>query len=117
MELWLTIIGIAAFAIFALRWDQRFMERRARHAHNRATPIQADPRVIALLIEHQAKMDMACLAVRMLITTHPRGEEIKQAIAEIAPELMRVYSEATESPSDLYRNSIEAALNALLGDK
>lgn len=102
------VVGLGIFV-----WWCSASMRRPVGAKNRR--IKADKRVIAMLVDQQAKTDMAMLVLQVAIDMHPRAPELKRFIRERAPELLDSYSAVTESPAERYRRSAQSAIDALIG--
>ncbi|MGS0980995.1 hypothetical protein [Burkholderia glumae] len=115
MEAVFAIVGLIIFVIFLVRFDQRRIEKKARKKYDRSfRPVDADERVIALLIEHQAKLDMTCFAVRAMLDSHPRRAELQSLILGYAPVLVEAYTGITESPGHKYQEAVQNALRMLV---
>lgn len=103
------MIGAAIWALGSVELLQRWRKKRER-------PVKIEAGALAVMIEHQARMDMQCLAIRLLINTHPQAHQLKGVIRATAPQYVKAYCGDAPDAADMYGCAIEEALDALLMD-
>ncbi|TGB34379.1 hypothetical protein [Burkholderia thailandensis] len=118
MDAWLIFIGLAALVIFALRLDQRFMERRARRKHERMHgTAKMDPKVLNCLVEQQARIDLCMTSIRILLKTHPQKGDVAVLLRAATTHLSESSARETPNTHEVYERTLRNALKALVGEQ
>lgn len=118
MEAWLIFMGLAALAIFALRLDQRFIERRARRKYDAMHgSLQMDPKVLNCLVEQQARIDLCMAVTRLLLKTHPQQGDVAVLLRAAATHLSESSARETPNMHDIYERTRRNALKAMVGER
>lgn len=118
METFLTVIGLAAFTIFALGWDRRLIERRAKQKYRKEQQAEiAGPRVLNCLVEQQAKIDLCMTTMRLLLRTHPQEGDVAVLLRAAATHLSESSARETPNTHEVYERTLRNALKSLVGEK
>ncbi|WP_104656552.1 hypothetical protein [Ralstonia insidiosa] len=76
----------------------------------------ADPRVMACIVEHQAKLDLFLTANRLLLKTHPNRDDVAVLLRAAATHLAETSARELPETYAAYEKSLRGALSALLGE-
>ncbi|MDG0025953.1 hypothetical protein [Trinickia sp. Y13] len=104
-SLWVMVPAGVAFFWWLLKTDFRARKK----------PLKADPRVIAVLIEQQAKIDLNMTAMRALLATHPQKDELAILLRAAVTHLNAAAAAETPDTHALYEKTLRNTLETLVG--
>ncbi|PTB23491.1 hypothetical protein C9I56_39065 [Paraburkholderia caribensis] len=108
MPVWISLFGLAAFVAYLTRDGWRM---------KRSSPAMPDPKLLACLVEQQAKLDLQMTALRALLKTHPDSGDIAILLRAAATHLSASSARQLPDTHVTYERALRATLEQLVGDR
>ncbi|TDV06039.1 hypothetical protein [Paraburkholderia caballeronis] len=109
-------VVIVAILGFVFVWkDPRYFAYRQRKKQE-SNAINTDPRVLACLVEQQAKLDLLMTSTRALLRTHPNASDVAVVLRAAATHLTATSARETPETHATYERALRATLETLVGD-
>ena len=109
---WLGIFFVIGFIAFMAQ-----AEIRHRRAAVGPSSVKADPRILAVLIEQQAKIDSQTTAIRALLMTHPQKADFAILLRAAVTHLNAASATNAPDTHPLYEATLRSALENLVNEE
>lgn len=108
MNVWISLLALAVFIAALTRNDWRRKREK--------TAVDTDPRMIACMVEHQAKLDLLMTGTRALLRTHPNGPDVAVVLRAAATHLSASSARDLPDTHGIYEAALRATLEQLVGE-